>query len=123
MITVVVSPVVVEFDNNKIPMRIINQFNNIEWGKMMLELEDCVRVYKDSYGLDVKLVDKLNDNFIRINAEITDNSKFSSYNDTGNAGDTVASFLNWDLSHGEYPSFYKNNQKRGKTVTKFVSID
>ena len=122
MISVIVSPVVIEVNNNDTPVRIINQFNNRDWGKMMDELQNCVRDYKDTYGLEVNSVTKLNDNFIRIDAEITDNPKFSSYNDTGDTGDTIASFLNWDLSHGDYPSFYKNNKRGNKKVNKFVSI-
>ena len=123
MITVIISPVVVEVNNSGIPEKIINQFNNNEWDRMMHKIEDCVEVYKDTYGLDVRTVAKLNDNFIRINVEITDNNKFSSYNDTGNIGDTIASFLNWDLTNGGYPSFYKDNKKGRKTVNRFVSID
>lgn len=123
MNTLIINPFVIEYDANGRPDRNITQFSNAEWGKIIHEIVECVKVYEDSYGIKVENVTKLNSNFIEITLEIVDNVKFSNYDDAGNVGDTLTSFLNWDLVHGEYPSFYKNNKKGNKAVNKFVNIN
>jgi len=120
---VIIHPIVISVDRNENPLRFFVERNNNKWKKMLDELKDSFKDYEKTYGLKVEKVSRLYDDFVEIKFNFSDQTKYLEYGDMDDIGETLVSFINWDLSHGDYPSFYQNNMERGKKIESFTTVE
>ena len=120
---VIIHPIVIRFNEDETPVEVSVERNNIKWKKMLDELKNACKVYEGTYGLKVQKINRLNDDFIVIKLKLSDEIKYLQYGNTDDIGETLVSFINWDLSHGDYPSFYKHNTENSKKIDKFITVE
>ena len=119
---IIIHPIVVRMDNNGIPDKVITRHTEEEWKKLIDEMKDCFKVYSDVYGIKVNKTTKMNGDFVSVIITVVDQNKYLEFGGMDDIDETFVSFVNWDLSHGDYPSFYEDNTKGNKKLDKFICI-
>ena len=119
MVYIYIYPLAIHNPNDFKP-ELISKHTDKEWRKMLRELRKTCKEYQETYGVYVRKVERFMDNFIGVNADIVDQDKFSKW---GNDLEEVfCDFLNHDLYHGGYPSFYKDNWEGEKYIDSFTCL-
>jgi len=119
---IIIHPVVVRFDKDGRPEKVVTRQTDNEWKKLIDEMKNSFKVYSDVYGIKVTKTSKMNGDFISVIFTIVNQNKYLEFGGMDDVDETFVSFVNWDLSHGDYPSFYKDNMKGNTKLDKFICI-
>ena len=103
--------------------KIVNQHSNKEWNKLIKEFKDTVKDFDDMYGLKITNVKKYKKDFIISTVEVINEEKFKNWGEEDILPKVFTSFINHNLEAGGYPSFYKENNDIGKTISSYVFIE
>ena len=126
---IVLYPVTIEIGDDSSPYKSslkkkVNQHSDKEWSKLIKEFKFITREFDYDYGIKITNVKRYKKDFIRFTIEVIDEENIKkNFEENYNLMEVFLDIIHHVLRSGGSPSFYKENNDRGKRIASYVFIE